>query len=85
MYLCCRNLFIMNYLYRREMAFDDCNSSKSALDLQKFMKSQWKNLKMSVLQVSVFAVFWAPYTVHQAWWVHYIDWYRVCLSNLLFA
>ena len=31
-------------------------------------RSQWKNLRMSVLQVIVFAVFWAPYVIHQSWW-----------------
>ena len=28
---------------------------------------KWKNLRMSLVQVASFAVFWAPYAFHQAW------------------
>ena len=31
------------------------------------MQTQWKNLKMSLIHVSFFAISWAPYTIHQAW------------------
>ena len=30
-------------------------------------KSMWTNLRMSMLQVAFFALFWAPYTVMHAW------------------
>ena len=34
---------------------------------RRFMQTQWKNIKMSLIHVSFFGVFWAPYTIHQAW------------------
>ena len=30
-------------------------------------RRKWKNVRMSMLQVTCFAVFWAPYAFHQAW------------------
>ena len=30
-------------------------------------RRKWKNLRMSLVQVAGFAVFWAPYACHQAW------------------
>ena len=34
---------------------------------QRFPLSQWKNYRMSLLQVVFFALFWAPYVMHQTW------------------
>lgn len=36
---------------------------------RRFMQTQWKNIKMSLIHVSFFGVFWAPYTIHQAWMI----------------
>ena len=34
---------------------------------KRFYQAQWKNLRMSLIHVIFFAVFWAPYTIHQTW------------------
>ena len=54
------------FLFRREIASFQIDISQKR---QGSTRSQWKNLRMSVFQVIVFAVFWAPYVIHQSWWV----------------
>ena len=57
----------LTVISRRE--FTTFQSNEDTPQIQTCFKSQWKNLRMSVLQVFFFAVFWAPYVIHQSWYV----------------
>ena len=59
-------MLFLTFSHRRE--FTCLQSIEETPQIQTFFKSQWKNLRMSVLQVLFFAVFWAPYVIHQSWY-----------------
>ena len=51
-------------LFRRELSI---SSVQVKTNRYRLMRNQWKNLRMSFLQVIFFAVFWAPYVAQQTW------------------
>ena len=48
---------------------DSFNITRDPLGSRQFLTNQWKNLRMSLVQVVVFTIFWGPYTVYHAWYV----------------
>ena len=54
---------------RRDMNMERFNITRDPLDYRQFLSNQWKNLRMSLVQVVVFSIFWGPYAVSQAWYV----------------
>ena len=53
--------------FRREFSGLGYNSEETHSGFALFFTKRWKNFRMSVIQVIVFAVFWAPYIVQQSW------------------
>ena len=38
---------------------------------RRLLTIQWKTVRMSLIHVLVFAVSWAPYIIHETWYVIY--------------